>query len=296
MKSSQTLKELSSAIFMPSNALNLYFIVDRAMIDEWPNNLWPLDSGAYNAASLFGESHEPEHTDVAPYLVQFKQPEPLYEYLVEEAEKRSLGVFLASTKNWQETFNEAQAWLWPQRINGERVYFRYYDPRVLTSLMYCCQDSNMPLPMSSFEEVFWANPVQNERYHLRHNEPGPVFSLEDGWPLQPDLEEGMIEAYIPHRIMDMLKENDRRFQQMPEPELYQQVDVMLQSAANYNILEIKDLFHFCHLSFMFPGFTGHPGVAQKFAAFKSNRKPPFYDLIQSLPTSWLTPYRSGEIL
>ncbi len=296
MISSQTLKELALAILMPGNDLNLYFIVDRAAIEEWPDELWPLDSGAYNAASLFGDSRKPEHAEVAPYLIQFNQPDPLYEYLIEEAEKWPLGMFLASVKDWKQTFSETQSWLWPKRINGERVYFRYYDPRVLTLLVPYCQDIGARLPMSSFEEVFWVNPIQKETHHLKHSDPGPAFSLKNTWLLEPDLEERLTEAHLPYRIMDMLKESDQRFGQLPEPELYQRVVLMLQDATHHNILEIKDLFHFCHLSFMFPGFTGHPGVAEKLAVFKADKKQLFYDLVKSLPISWLTPYRSKEII
>lgn len=74
--------------------------------------------------------------DVAPYLVSFRRDSGLLDRLLQEGWGRSWGVFVSSGAAFPAVRRHFRRFLLVEEEGaGERMYFRYYDPRVLREFM-----------------------------------------------------------------------------------------------------------------------------------------------------------------
>jgi hypothetical protein len=70
-------------------------------------------------------------SDVAPYLVQLPTDSDLLRKLVQEGWGKSWGVYLKCAAEFQELRRHLRHFLEVRQPDGEQLYFRFYDPRVL---------------------------------------------------------------------------------------------------------------------------------------------------------------------
>jgi hypothetical protein len=70
-------------------------------------------------------------SDVAPYLVQLPQDSALLQILVREGWGKSWGVYLKCAAEFQDVRRHLRHFLEVRQPDGEQVYFRFYDPRVV---------------------------------------------------------------------------------------------------------------------------------------------------------------------
>lgn len=282
--------EAISQLWNTPKGAALYCIVDAAVSDDLPEHLWRLVGKNTKAASLISENSD-DYLAVSPFLLELKEPDALYHYLLNICRTIPMGIFLISREPWIKVTEEATAWLWPRKQSGEQVLFRYYDPRVFSSLLQYTKKSHQPLAVGSFTDIVWHDPLKEKSFHFKSTQ-GKAFSCAEPWLLEPDLEEWLMESQVPHRIMDMLKNADaelcRKYQ---GPQLFQKIEAHLLEASAFNILELKDLLRFSHLSLLFPGFTKHEIIRHSLIEHrKYNGLKPFNDLVSSWNPSWLTPY------
>lgn len=73
--------------------------------------------------------------DVAPYLVALPQGSALLEALVLEGWGKHWGVFLTSERPFTETRRHFRKFLMARDATGRELYFRFYDPRVLSPFL-----------------------------------------------------------------------------------------------------------------------------------------------------------------
>jgi hypothetical protein len=74
--------------------------------------------------------------DVAPYLVRFEHGSDLLGRFVREGWGKSWGVFLESRSSFKAVRRHLRRFLIVEEADsGQRLYFRYYDPRVLREFM-----------------------------------------------------------------------------------------------------------------------------------------------------------------
>jgi Domain of unknown function (DUF4123) len=76
--------------------------------------------------------------DFAPYLVEFSSSSALIDTLVLEAWGKSWGIFLTSESGFKETRRHFRHFLLVQAYDARRLYFRFYDPRVLRAFLPTC--------------------------------------------------------------------------------------------------------------------------------------------------------------
>lgn len=69
--------------------------------------------------------------DVAPYLVQLPKDADLLRILIQEGWGKSWGIYLKCYAEFQEVRRYLRHFLEVRQPDGEQVYFRFYDPRVL---------------------------------------------------------------------------------------------------------------------------------------------------------------------
>ncbi|UQZ88941.1 hypothetical protein C4J81_06915 [Deltaproteobacteria bacterium Smac51] len=293
----KTLDGIMAEIWREDKA-SVYMVLDAAMNSEWPGQLWRVGRGKPEAVCLLQDAAGPEHLPAAPFLLPLREPDELCRYLVEACLKLPSGIFLVSDKPRLEVIEEAAAWLWPEVESGQRVYFRYYDPRVFTSLEHYARDNKKPLPAGSFSGAFWHDPFLENIFQLKFEPPGQPFNRREPWRLEPDLEEWLMRSQLPHRIMDMLKNADSKLcGQYSRPDLFRKISSQVMEATDYRILELRDLMRFSHLSLLFPGFTKQPDIQASLIEYgRQGGVKKFNDLVESWPTDCLAPFRREEIL
>jgi hypothetical protein len=75
---------------------------------------------------------------VAPYLVRLSPDSPLLELLVKEGWGHSWGVYLTCAADFHEVRRHLRHFLQVRLPDGEQVYFRFYDPRVMRIYLPTC--------------------------------------------------------------------------------------------------------------------------------------------------------------
>lgn len=88
--------------------------------------------------SLYSGSQGRELADVAPYLVRLRPASGYLEALVRYGWGRSLEVFLTCPLSFGEVRRHFRRFLLVRTEDGDRLYFRFYDPRVLPIFLRAC--------------------------------------------------------------------------------------------------------------------------------------------------------------
>lgn len=111
----------------------LYAVLDTAR-DE--RILQLLHEGVDTHQSLYDGVKGDALADVAPYLVAFRRDSGLLGRVVAEGWGRSWGTFVVSAKSFKLVRRHFRRLLMVQDdASGARMYFRFYDPRVLREFM-----------------------------------------------------------------------------------------------------------------------------------------------------------------
>jgi hypothetical protein len=96
----------------------------------------------YNSQEEFQSLYEgPQGEELAlfaPYLVHLPASCPLLEVIVDQGWGRNWGIFLTSHRPFSEIRKHFRRFLIVQTQEGERLYFRFYDPRVLRDFLPSC--------------------------------------------------------------------------------------------------------------------------------------------------------------
>lgn len=95
-------------------------------------------SGAYYQSLYEGE----QSADVArygPYLAQMDPGRPFLPFLVKAAWGMFWGIFLASDQSFEDTRKHLRRFLIVDNGSGNKVLFRFYDPRVLRVFLPSCE-------------------------------------------------------------------------------------------------------------------------------------------------------------
>jgi len=86
--------------------------------------------------SLYDGIQEVAMEDAAPYLVKFSERSRLLERLIQEGWGKSWGVYLACRSSFADVRRHFRRFLFVEEFETrERMYFRFYDPRVLRSFL-----------------------------------------------------------------------------------------------------------------------------------------------------------------
>jgi len=88
--------------------------------------------------SLYEGAEGAKLAQVAPYLVRLLPGSKLLEALVKEGWGKSWGVYLSCASNLQEVRRHLRHFLQVKLPDGEQVYFRFYDPRVMRVFLPTC--------------------------------------------------------------------------------------------------------------------------------------------------------------
>ncbi|RKZ50316.1 MAG: DUF4123 domain-containing protein [Candidatus Parabeggiatoa sp. nov. 3] len=117
----------------------LYVVLDAARVEEIPAQLFELEEEP-EYFSLFFETPQEEMIDVAPYLVELEPNSELLTWILNEGWGQSWGIFLTAAENveLEELFEHLRSLLKVTDPEGEELFFRFYDPRVLRIFLPTC--------------------------------------------------------------------------------------------------------------------------------------------------------------
>jgi hypothetical protein len=87
---------------------------------------------------LFAGDLSYELSEVAPYLVRLEADAPFTRWLLEQGWGRSFGIFAWARADMETLRRHFRRLLQVKDERGRRLYFRYYDPRVLRSYLPSC--------------------------------------------------------------------------------------------------------------------------------------------------------------
>lgn len=121
--------------FLRAGAGPLFAIMDAARDEQV---LATLYASGLHFQSLYEGLRGEELALVAPYLVAIPREGSALDELVQEAWGKSWAVFLHATASFRDVRRQLRRLLRAELDDGERVLFRYYDPRVLRAYLPAC--------------------------------------------------------------------------------------------------------------------------------------------------------------
>jgi hypothetical protein len=111
-----------------------------------------VSSGMESACLYRGETAR-ELAWVAPYLVELKREDPFTEWVLENGWGKSWGIFFESPAAFNELKRHFRTFLIVYDDEGNSLYFRYYDPRVLRVYLPTCNAEELGIvfgPVASY--------------------------------------------------------------------------------------------------------------------------------------------------
>ena len=116
---------------------NLFAVLDGASVPELPQILWEHEP---KHVCLYRGELEPDMAEVAPYLAWLDGESPFAEWVLKEGWGKHWGIFAtapaeADFLTLRQHFRKFLMVVGPE---GESLYFRYYDPRVLRVYLPTC--------------------------------------------------------------------------------------------------------------------------------------------------------------
>jgi hypothetical protein len=115
----------------------LYIILDAARVEQMPAQLFELEDDP-EYFSLFFDTPQAELIDVAPYLIKVEMDSRLLAWMIDEGWGKSWGIFISATMELEELFEHLRQFLKVKELEGEELFFRFYDPRVLRIFLPSC--------------------------------------------------------------------------------------------------------------------------------------------------------------
>lgn len=115
---------------------SVYAVLDAALIPKLPQRLAALPE---ESACLYRGELKPDLQATAPYVVKLRADGELAPWLWGEGWGRSVGIYAVTTLGLEAVRRHFRGFLRVRDAQGNVLYFRYYDPRVLRVYLPTCQ-------------------------------------------------------------------------------------------------------------------------------------------------------------
>lgn len=130
-------------------ALNAFAILDGASM---PDLLERLAKENPEHVCLTAGRLVPELARAAAYLVRLEPGDPFTEWVLAEGWLRHWGIFARSRRDIRLVRNHLRDLLMVDDPDGNRLYFRYYDPRVLRLYLPTCTEEEKKIVFGPIRE------------------------------------------------------------------------------------------------------------------------------------------------
>lgn len=158
-------KKLESILF--SERTRSYAILDGASVPELRMKLYEMKPPQF---CLFTGELEPDMAEVAPYLVRLYPKTEFTEWVLNEFWGKNWGIFAQSRKPLQKLRNHFRSLITVYDEEGNPMYFRYYDPRVLNTFLPTCQPEEINTFFGDVEALFAESEDKEKLVQFANNE------------------------------------------------------------------------------------------------------------------------------
>ena len=153
---SQTLLRAEGHLWPKGSGADVWAIVDGAR----DRHIHRLLMDSYRSHCCLYSGDLPQVlAEVSPYLVQIYPDDRLTRRMIEEGWGRSWGVFLKSGASMPTLRRHLRGFLIVRGASGQRLVFRYYDPRVLRAYLPTCTTEELRTVFGPIE-CFWTEGVE----------------------------------------------------------------------------------------------------------------------------------------
>jgi hypothetical protein len=101
------------------------------------------DSEGLEYECLMTDKLEPDMQEVAPYLVHLLEDAPFTKWLMKNGWAQNWGIFLTSKGDLGEVWRDMRQHVMVSDRQGKRLFFRFYDPRVLNAFLPTCDSKQL---------------------------------------------------------------------------------------------------------------------------------------------------------
>ncbi len=117
---------------------DVYAVLDGASVPDLPQVLWEQEP---QYVCLYRGKLEPDMAEVAPYLVRLESESPFTDWVIGQGWGNHWGIFALTPEQTNLTTmrKHFRTFLMVRGPDGRRLYFRYYDPRVLRVYLPTCK-------------------------------------------------------------------------------------------------------------------------------------------------------------
>lgn len=131
MDKAEIKRQLEDRLFDGSGAF-VYAILDGARNLE---TLAMLEDSDASFLCVYTGRLDPEVAITAPYLVELREDDEMFDILFDEGWGESRGIFLLSDQRLRSVRRHLKSLTYAEMPDGEMVLFRFYDPRALRTFM-----------------------------------------------------------------------------------------------------------------------------------------------------------------
>jgi len=144
MNSDKTIIESVRNTLFSAPETNLYAVLDGASVPELPQVLWEREP---ESVCLYRGELEPDMAEVAPYLVRLLPSSEFTDWVLTEGWGSHWGIFAITAKELDMRIvrRHFRKFLMVKDPEGKPIYFRYYDPRVLSVFLPTCNSAELKM-------------------------------------------------------------------------------------------------------------------------------------------------------
>ncbi len=175
---SEVVSKLVRAMRVPKPPTPLFALIDAA---RDPRIYEALKDVGEDARCLFRGALPPVLAKAAPYLIRFRLDFPFGFLFSKYGWGHSWGVPLQSAKSMDALFQHFRRLLTVSGPEGQRLLFRFYDPRVLRLYLPTCTPEELKAVFGPVD-VYYVEPVESESGRAFYREGGRLDSLPTGQP------------------------------------------------------------------------------------------------------------------
>ncbi|MBU2550298.1 MAG: DUF4123 domain-containing protein [Proteobacteria bacterium] len=181
------LVRLESLLFQKAEARGgaLYAVLDAARSVEVLSGVVRFGQADH---SLYRGLPEEPLSDAAPYLVRLEAGSEITTWLLEQGWGRAWGVFLVARTGRESLRAHLSGLVSVETEEGEELYFRFYDPRVLRTYLTVCTEAEIDRVLGPVLSVMFES--EDGRALLCHEKTDDDLALErqalDAGPAEPE--------------------------------------------------------------------------------------------------------------
>ncbi len=152
-----------------------YCILDAARIGVQIRKALEI---AGESESLYTGNNRKNLADVAPYLLVCAEGSKAERWIIGNGYGNNWGIFLDTDEDFQAVCKHLRKLLIVENQDGERLFFRYYDPRVIRDFLPTCSSAQVEDFFGNITKIFVENPDKGNFLVFTHK--GGVLEINEG--------------------------------------------------------------------------------------------------------------------